>query len=122
MEDCVFCKIVAGNVPAEKVYEDETYLAFLDIRPLSAGHTLVIPKAHHRWVWDVADAGAYFETAKKIALAIKDAFGNDAVHSKIVGDEVHHAHIWVYQDPSTAQGEKTDFKKNAGKIRVALSH
>ena len=48
MNDCVFCKIVAGEIPAHKVYEDDKYLAFLDIRPLSPGHTLVIPKTHFR--------------------------------------------------------------------------
>jgi histidine triad (HIT) family protein len=45
-KNCVFCKIVAGEIPAEKIYEDTSFLAFMDIRPLSPGHTLVIPKEH----------------------------------------------------------------------------
>ncbi len=47
MSDCIFCKIVAGEIPSHKVYEDEAVLAFLDIHPVNPGHTLVIPKAHH---------------------------------------------------------------------------
>ncbi|CAN2204096.1 Hit Diadenosine tetraphosphate (Ap4A) hydrolase and other HIT family hydrolases [Candidatus Nanopelagicaceae bacterium] len=47
MNDCIFCSIIAGNIPAHKVYEDDGYLAFLDIFPASKGHTLVIPKSHH---------------------------------------------------------------------------
>ena len=120
MKDCIFCKIVAGEIPAEKVYEDDHFLAFLDIRPLSPGHTLVIPKKHYRWVWDVPEAGAYFETAKKVAHAIQKAFGAGAVHAKIVGEEVPHAHIWVYADPQSPGGDKTDLPGNAQKVRSTL--
>ncbi len=117
--DCIFCKIVAGQIPAHKVYEDGDFLGFLDIRPQSPGHTLVIPKQHYRWVWDVPNAGEYFEAAKKIALAQKRAFGSEAVWSKIVGDEVPHAHIWVFPHPDTP-GNKKDFEGNAEKIKEYL--
>lgn len=121
MKDCIFCKIVKGEIPAEKVYEDEAFLAFLDIRPLSPGHTLIIPKTHYRWVWDVPEIGAYFEAARKVALALQKAFGGvDEIHSKVVGEEVPHAHIWVYPAPGRAQGDKMDFAANAEKIRQAL--
>ncbi|MDP9249341.1 MAG: HIT domain-containing protein, partial [bacterium] len=57
-QECIFCKIVKGEVPAIKVYEDENFLAFLDIRPMGPGHTQVIPKKHYRFVWDLpAQAG-----------------------------------------------------------------
>src|SRR4051812_2012124 len=118
--NCIFCKIIAGEIPAEKLYEDEKFLAFLDIRPLSPGHALVIPKNHYRWVWDVPEIGQYFEIVKKIALAQQKAFGIDAIHSKIIGEEVEHAHVWVYPDTQFAQGDKKDFKGNAEKIRVYL--
>jgi histidine triad (HIT) family protein len=124
MNNCIFCKIIAGEIPAHKVYEDDTFLAFLDINPQSAGHTQVIPKDHHRWVWDVPLAGAYFEVAKKIALAQKKAFGIDAVWSKIMGDEVPHAHIWVFPNPYELKTKTVplanDFTKNAELIRAAL--
>src|SRR5581483_12086623 len=100
MNDCVFCKIVAGTIPAHKVYENGEFVAFLDINPRSPGHTLVIPRKHYRWVWDVPNAGAYFEAAKKIALAQKKAFKTDLILSKVYGEDVHHAHIWIYPEES----------------------
>ena len=119
MQDCVFCKIIAGKIPANKVYEDENFLAFLSINPLSPGHTLVIPKKHYRWVWDVPNAGDFFEVTKKIALAEMKAFETDFVLSKIVGEDVPHAHIWVYPDREV-KGDKKDFAGNAEKIRKFL--
>ena len=117
--NCIFCKIVAGEVPAHKVYEDDRFLAFLDIHPQSPGHAQVIPKEHHRWVWDVPESGAYFEAAKKVALAQRKAFDTDFTLSRIMGDEVPHAHIWVFPN-SDVQGDKNDFVGNAEKIRAAL--
>jgi histidine triad (HIT) family protein len=119
MTDCIFCKIVAGEIPAHKVYEDDRFVAFLDIHPQSPGHVQVIPKEHYRWVWNVPDAGAYFEVVKKIALAQQKAFGTDWILSKIVGDEITHAHIWVFPS-NEAQGDPKDFEGNAAKIRAAL--
>ena len=110
---CIFCKIVKGEIPSYKVYEDENFLAFLDIRPLGPGHTQVIPKAHHRFVWDVPNAGEYFEIVKKIALAQKKAFGADIVRSQIYGEEVHHAHIWVWPE---VPGPADKFEENKSKI------
>lgn len=117
--DCIFCKIVRKEIPAEIVYEDENFLAFLDIHPQSPGHTLVIPKDHYRFVWDYPETGKYFEVAKKIALAQQKAFGNKTIWSKVMGDEIYHAHIWVFPHPET-EGDKADFKTNAEKIRQNL--
>lgn len=116
----MFCKIIKGEIPSYKVYEDDTFLAFLDINPVSPGHTLVIPKEHYRWVWDVPNAGTYFEIVQKIALAQKKAFGTDFVISKIAGEEVPHAHIWVYPDKNTA-GNARDFAGNLKKIVNVLA-
>lgn len=93
--DCIFCKIAAGEIPSYKIYEDDNYFAFLDIRPLNPGHTLVIPKKHCRWVWDMENIGEYFEVVKKIANAIKKALNTDYVVSLIFGEEVPHAHVWL---------------------------
>lgn len=119
MENCIFCKIISKKIPAEIVYEDESFLAFLDIHPQSPGHTQVIPKNHTRWVWDYENVGAYFEVAKKIALAQRKAFDTDFILSRIIGDEVPHAHIWVFPN-SEVKGDKMDFKGNAEKIRKNL--
>lgn len=124
--DCIFCKIVKGEVPAYKVYEDDDFLAFLDIHPQSPGHTQVITKKHYRWVWDLPagrqaspNIGEYFEVARKIAKAQQRAFGTDFILSKIIGDEVKHAHIWIFPD-SGISGDAKDFAGNAEKIRQAL--
>lgn len=120
MEDCIFCKIVRGEIPAHKVYEDDRFLAFLDIHPKAPGHAQVIPKAHCRWVWDVPNVGEYFTVATKIAQAERKAFGTDWILSRIVGDEVPHAHIWIY--PSTdVEADAMKLGENAQKIREALA-
>ena len=119
MKDCIFCKIIKKEIPAHIVYEDEDFLAFLDINPQSPGHTQVIPKKHVRWVWDYENAGAYFEIAKKIALAQGKAFDTDFILSKIVGDEVTHAHIWVFPNREV-KGDAKDFATNKEKVVAAL--
>ncbi len=119
MENCIFCKIVSGAIPSHKVYEDENFYAFLDIHPQSSGHVQVVPKQHIQWVWDVPNVGAYFEVVRRIALAQRKAFGTEWILSKIVGDEVPHAHIWVFPS-NEAHGDKNDFATNAEKIRSAL--
>jgi len=111
MTDCIFCKIVSKEIPAHIVYEDENFMAFLDIRPISVGHTLVIPKEHYHWVWDVKNIGEYFEIVRRIAHAQRKAFSSEQIISKIVGEEVPHAHVWIY--PGTdAKGDKNDFVSN----------
>ena len=120
MENCIFCKIVKGEIPSHKVYEDENFFAFLDINPQSPGHVQVIPKEHFRWVWDVPNVGEYFEVVRKIAKAEQKAFDTEWILSKIIGDEVTHAHIWVYPNDKV-KGDKKDFETNAEKIRKELS-
>jgi len=117
MENCIFCKIAKGEIPSEKIYEDNDFFAFLDINPRSPGHTQIIPKKHYRWVWDVPNVGAYFEVVRKIALAQKRAFNTDMVRSQVYGNEIPHAHIWAW--PETSGNEK-DFERNAKKIIQAL--
>lgn len=117
-QDCIFCKIAAGEIPSYKVYEDENFIAFIDIHPLAPGHVQVIPKDHYRWVWDVLNAGKYFEVVQKVALAQKKAFNVEIVRSQIFGEEVPHAHIWVWAHD--AAGDKNDFAGNAEKIKANL--
>lgn len=90
---CIFCKISSGEIPSYKIYEDQDFFAFLDISPRNPGHTLVIPKKHHRWVWDVPEIGAYYTVVGKIANAIRSALGTEWVVSLVIGEEVPHAHV-----------------------------
>jgi histidine triad (HIT) family protein len=119
MGNCIFCKIVAGEIPSYKVYEDNDFLAFVDINPLSPGHVQVIPKKHYRWVWDVPNVGEYFEVVRKIAKVQQKAFDTEWILEKIVGEDVYHAHIWVYPN-NDVKGDKKDFAVNAEKIRKGL--
>jgi histidine triad (HIT) family protein len=119
-QNCIFCKIVKGEIPSHKVYEDKKFLAFLDINPQSPGHAQVIPKQHYRWVWDMLNVGEYFEIVKKVAEAQRKAFDTDFILSKIIGDEVEHAHIWVFPN-SSVSGDSKDFVGNAEKIRKTIT-
>jgi histidine triad (HIT) family protein len=95
MNKCFFCQIAKGEIPSRKVYEDENFLAFLDIRPLTRGNTLVIPKQHYRWADEVPNFGEYFEAAKKVGKAAKERLGAEWVSYITLGMEVEHAHIRV---------------------------
>ncbi|VAW33236.1 Bis(5'-nucleosyl)-tetraphosphatase (asymmetrical) [hydrothermal vent metagenome] len=116
----IFCKIVSGTIPAHKVYEDDDYLAFLDIRPLSPGHTLIIPKKHYKFVWDVPDIGGYFSVVQKIAKALQKTSGVEEIHMKVLGEEILHAHVWVFPSPALARGKKDDFENQASALRAEL--
>jgi histidine triad (HIT) family protein len=115
MENCIFCKIVNKEIPAHIVYENKDFMAFLDINPKSPGHCQVIPKKHYRWVWDVPNIGEYSKVVQKIAKALQKAFKTEWVLSKIIGDEVEHAHIWVFPN-SEVKGDLKDFEGNKEKI------
>lgn len=81
MDECIFCKIVKGEIPSFKVYEDEKVLAFEDINPISPGHTLIIPKRHARDLWEIAekDLTAVHLASKKVIQAIQTALNPSGV-------------------------------------------
>ena len=91
----IFSKIVAGEIPSYKIAENEEFYAFLDIRPVTRGHTLVIPKSETDYLFDIDDAtlGQMMIFAKKVAVAIKEAIPCTRVGVAVVGLEVPHAHI-----------------------------
>jgi histidine triad (HIT) family protein len=95
MPECIFCQIARKQIPAKIVYEDKNYMAFLDIRPLNPGHTLLIPKTHYRWVIDVPEFGELWNVAKKIGVAIIKALNAFSISYATLGFEVPHAHIWI---------------------------
>ena len=95
MKNCVFCKIVDGEIPCYKIYEDADFLGFLDIKPLNPGNSLLIPKKHFRWVYDVPNFGQYWQIAQKIALASIKALDAQSISFLTLGYEVPHAHIRI---------------------------
>ena len=94
-EASVFTKIIRGEIPAEKIYEDELALAFLDINPTQPGHTLVVSKKQIEFVWDLDDDDyqALMSACRKVAKRIRSVLGVKFVGMKIIGEEVPHAHI-----------------------------
>lgn len=98
MEDSIFTKIINGEIPCHKVYEDETVLAFLDIDPTTPGHTLVIPKQQIELVWDLDDKTyqAVMNVAKRVAKRLQTVLGVKFVGSKVIGTDVPHAHVHVF--------------------------
>ena len=95
MENCIFCKIIKKEIPADIVYEDENFFAFLDIQPVSDGHILIVPKRHIVWMQDADDGtiAEIFKLSKKLMLAIKKGVGCDYVQLSIVGKDIPHFHI-----------------------------
>ena len=137
MSDCIFCRIVRGELPCEKLYEDDAVLAFMDIGPIVKGHALVIPKAHHELLTDLPPhlLGPVMAVVQRVARALYTGLKADGVNvhqtnGAASGQVVPHVHFHViprfhtdghswnwragrYGDPSEMQGL-------AGQIRAAL--
>ena len=100
MKDCIFCKIIKGELPCFKVYEDDKCLAFEDINPIAKGHTLIIPKVHAENLWEIPDdylTGIHL-ASKKIIHAIKGTLNPDGVaaiqlNGRGVNQVVMHYHL-----------------------------
>jgi len=100
-ENCIFCKIINGELPSKKVHEDDMSIAFLDISPVHIGHTLVIPKKHFENIYNMPDdtASHLIKIAKRIANALKKS-GADGINitinnDKDAGQVIFHSHIHI---------------------------
>ncbi len=100
--ECIFCRLVAGQIPAARVFEDELTLAFMDIGQVNPGHTLVASKRHAATLFDLTpdEAGAVMQTAQRVATAVRAAFDPDGVmllqaNGAVAGQTVGHFHIHV---------------------------
>jgi histidine triad (HIT) family protein len=99
-DDCIFCKIIEGEVPCHKVYEDENVLAFLDTNPVSKGHTLVIPQEHVDDIHGAEEMEYMWDAMVEVSNAVKDAFGAEGVNiaqnnGAKAGQEVFHLHFHI---------------------------
>jgi histidine triad (HIT) family protein len=100
--DCIFCKIVAGELPSTRIAEDERTIAFMDINPATRGHALVIPRAHSRDLLEIAqeDLGACAQMAQRVAARAKERLGADGVNllnacGAAAWQTVFHFHVHV---------------------------
>ncbi len=136
MSDCIFCRIVAGEQPAHVVLEDETFMAFLDIRPLFPGHVLLVPRAHVVTVMDAPREllGPLAERTQDLARAVRAAMGSAGIFTavnNIVSQSVPHLHVHVVPRnrtdglrgffwPRTTYASGEEAADVAGRIREAL--
>ncbi|MDD3759950.1 MAG: HIT family protein [Acidithiobacillus sp.] len=126
----LFTKIIRGEIPAEKIFEDDQYLAFLDIRPIRPGHTLVIPKIEHDYIFTLDDAtlAGLLPFAKRIVPALEQATGCLRVGVMVAGLEVPHTHVHLIpmtaiSDLNFALARESSAEERAAmgaKIRAAL--
>jgi histidine triad (HIT) family protein len=132
-EDCIFCKIAAGEAPAQIVYEDEHTVAFMDLNPWTRGHALVIPRRHSRNLYDIEDQdlARTVQSAKRVALRARDALDCDGVNlmnssERAAWQSVFHFHVHViprYEgDPLQLPGRPMDVGEDelaevAGQLR-----
>ncbi|MBI2021794.1 HIT family protein [Candidatus Daviesbacteria bacterium] len=97
MDSCIFCKIVKGEIPSYRVWEDEQYFAFLDIFPIKEGHTMVIPKRHKGYLFDLEDQEleGLIKASKKVSQILKDAFNpkTGRIGVMVYGLDVDHVHV-----------------------------
>lgn len=127
----IFSRIIAGEIPSYKIAEDDRFFAFLDINPMQAGHTLVVPKVEVDYIFDLDDLqlGEMMLFAKRVAKAIEKAVDCNRVGVMVVGLEVPHAHIHLI--PIREEGDmnlsnkrvelsKEEFQELAEKIRSAF--
>ncbi|HEX2085737.1 MAG TPA: HIT family protein [Solirubrobacteraceae bacterium] len=97
---CVFCRIVAGELPAHVVLDDDRFVAFLDARPLFPGHVLLVPREHHETLWDLPHdlLGPLTERTQRLAVAVRDAMGAAGIFTamnNVVSQSVPHLHVHV---------------------------
>tara|TARA_B100001971_G_C18005000_1_gene439335 strand:+ start:341 stop:748 length:408 start_codon:yes stop_codon:yes gene_type:complete len=134
MSDCLFCKIVKGELPSSKIYEDEDTLAFLDLFPVNKGHSLVIPKEHYETIFDVPSdiLSKVSSVMKNVADAVKKGVNADGIsiaqsNGKDAGQVIPHIHFHVmprFKDDGLKlwpqgkyeEGEMDKFKEDISKF------
>lgn len=100
--NCIFCKIIEGNIPSHRVYEDDFFIGMLDINPANRGHVIVYPKNHAENIFELPDGDAekILIVVKKIAMAVTEAYGCDGINilqnnGEAAGQSVNHLHIHI---------------------------
>ncbi|HXK37847.1 MAG TPA: HIT family protein [Candidatus Paceibacterota bacterium] len=122
-EDCLFCKIANGNIPSEKIYEDDQTFAFLDINPINRGHTLVIPKRHAENIMTIRkeELAAVMETVRMLAPVIQRAVDADGINIGInngsaAGQVIFHTHVHImprFEGDGHEHWQKKDISKES---------
>lgn len=129
MSDCLFCKIINGDIPSTKVYEDEHVYAFMDIMPVAKGHTLIIPKQHCKDLFEMPEevAGNLYKAAPKVANAIKAAFnpiGLNTINNNgaAAGQTVFHFHLHLIPRYNEEEGLNLQWDAKKVDISEVIAH
>lgn len=122
MHDSVFTKIIKGEIPCHKIYEDDKTIAFLDINPFIEGHTLVVPKIQIDDFDRLPDEDyrAMFDTVKQVSARIKQIFGSKKAIVNIMGFEVPHAHVHIM--PANSEAEYFSAVDHRDQLSVEPNH
>lgn len=130
MKPTIFTKIINGNIPSHKVYEDDKTFAFLDIHPVTEGHVLVVPKKQVEFIWDLdpSDYQAVMATVQKVGAHLREVLSVPYVGLRVVGVDVPHAHVQIipfteaseldYHPDMTAEPDHNALAALAEKIRL----
>lgn len=131
MDDCIFCKIIKGEIPSHKVYEDDEVLAFLDINPINKGHTLVVPKEHYENLVELPEdlAEQVIRVVKKVAPSVTevtkaDGFNVGLNNGEAAGQVVMHAHFHIiprFDDDGLAPWPRKEYTDTEEKEELARS-
>ena len=123
--DCLFCKIIAGVIPAEKVYNDDNFIAFLDIKPVNLGHTLLVPKEHSRNIFDITDELLTHvgPVLKKLSQAVTEATNAEGItigwnNERAGGQLIFHSHIHIMPRFTDDGHEHWKGKENISSIEL----
>jgi histidine triad (HIT) family protein len=140
MSECIFCRIIRKQAPANIVYEDEQVTVFLSNHPVNEGHTLVVPKKHYENIYEIPEdeAGYLFRIVKRVAQAVKDSLGAEGIrivqnNGETAGQVVFHLHVHViplkpcnqfghdgaFRDPTSYRDAKM-LDNDADKIRKQM--
>mgnify|MGYP002650698235 FL=1 len=115
-DDCIFCKIAAGEIPSRKIYEDKDLIAIMDLSPTSKGHSLIIPKEHYTNIYDIDEeiAGKVMKTAKKLATKMTVALNCDGFNllqnnGETAGQTMFHFHMHLIPRDKDADNNMLKF-------------
>lgn len=120
-KNCIFCMIIKGEIPCNKIFENKNFLVFLDIKPVSSGHLLIIPKKHIVWMQEADDKtiADIYKLAKKMMHALKNGLRCDYIQLSVIGNEIPHFHIHLmprYKGDNFINFQTKEYKKSEAEV------